>query len=129
MGYKLFVDSDVVLDFFTDREPHANPASELFELNEQGELKIYLSAVNIYNIYYIVNARGGGIGGLLMQGGIDKADEQYNQRGTDSKCCCPRQLQVFFFAQYIGAILFVSVLEHDVEHRGVLIVCFHNHCI
>ena len=54
MGYKLFVDSDVVIDFFTDREPHANPASELFELNEQGELKIYLSAASINNIYYIV---------------------------------------------------------------------------
>lgn len=54
MAYKLFVDSDVVIDFFTDREPHANPASELFELNEQGTLKIYLSAVSINNIYYIV---------------------------------------------------------------------------
>ena len=32
MAYKLFVDSDVVIDFFTDREPHANPASELFEM-------------------------------------------------------------------------------------------------
>jgi len=54
MEYKLFVDSDVVIDFFTDREPHANPASELFELNEQGKLKLYLSAVSINNIYYIV---------------------------------------------------------------------------
>jgi len=54
MEYKLFVDSDVVIDFFTDREPHANPASELFELNEQGIIKIYLSAVSINNIYYIV---------------------------------------------------------------------------
>ena len=54
MGYKLFVDSDVVIDFFTDREPHVNPASELFELNEQGEVKLYLSAVSINNIYYIV---------------------------------------------------------------------------
>ncbi|WP_194774630.1 type II toxin-antitoxin system VapC family toxin [Pararhodonellum marinum] len=54
MEYKLFVDSDVVIDFFTDREPHANPASELFELNEQGKVKIYLSAVSINNIYYIV---------------------------------------------------------------------------
>lgn len=54
MGYKLFVDSDVVIDFFTDREPHANPASELFELNEQGSVKLYLSAVSINNIYYIV---------------------------------------------------------------------------
>jgi len=54
MEYKLFVDSDVVIDFFTDREPHANPASELFELNEQGNVKLYLSAVGINNIYYIV---------------------------------------------------------------------------
>jgi len=54
MDYKLFVDSDVVIDFFTDREPHANPASELFELNEQGSVKLFLSAVSINNIYYIV---------------------------------------------------------------------------
>src|SRR5690606_10491463 len=53
MEYKLFVDSDVVIDFFTDREPHVNPASELFELNEQGSVKLYLSAVSINNIYYI----------------------------------------------------------------------------
>jgi len=54
MEYKLFVDSDVVIDFFTDRKPHANPASELFELNEQGNVRLYLSAVSINNIYYIV---------------------------------------------------------------------------
>lgn len=53
MEYKLFVDSDVVIDFFTDREPHANPASELFELNESGNVKLHLSAVSINNIYYI----------------------------------------------------------------------------
>jgi len=54
MEHKLFLDSDVVIDFFTDREPHANPASELFELNEQGNVRLYLSAVSINNIYYIV---------------------------------------------------------------------------
>lgn len=54
MEYKIFVDSDVVIDFFTDRQPHANPASELFELSEQGNVKLYLSAVSINNIYYIV---------------------------------------------------------------------------
>lgn len=54
MVYKIFIDSDVVIDFFTDRESHANPASELFELNEQGSVKLFLSAVSINNIYYIV---------------------------------------------------------------------------
>jgi len=54
MDYKIFMDSDVVIDFFTDRDLHVNPASELFELNEQGIIKIFLSAVSINNIYYIV---------------------------------------------------------------------------
>ena|SRR5690554_694613 len=42
------------LIFFTDRALHANPASELFELNEKGKVILYLSAVSINNIYYIV---------------------------------------------------------------------------
>ncbi len=54
MASKLFIDSDVVIDFFTDREPHANPASELFELSEKAEVQLYLSAISINNIYYIV---------------------------------------------------------------------------
>ncbi len=54
MATKLFIDSDVVIDFFTDREPHVNPSSELFDLNEKGEIKLYLSAVSINNIYYII---------------------------------------------------------------------------
>ena len=54
MVSKIFIDSDVVIDFFTDRKPHVNPASELFDLNERGKIKLYLSAVSINNIYYIV---------------------------------------------------------------------------
>ncbi len=54
MVSKLFIDSDVVIDFFMDREPFANPASEIFDLNEKGKLRLYLSAVSINNIYYIV---------------------------------------------------------------------------
>jgi predicted nucleic acid-binding protein len=54
MASKIFIDSDVVIDFFTDREPFANPASEIFELNERGELELYISAVSINNIYYII---------------------------------------------------------------------------
>jgi len=54
MELKLFIDSDVVIDFFTDRDTHVSAASELFELNEQGQIKLYLSAVSVNNIYYIV---------------------------------------------------------------------------
>jgi len=54
MAYKLFIDADVVIDFFTDREPHVNPASELFEMNEQGNVRLFLSAISVNNIYNIV---------------------------------------------------------------------------
>jgi predicted nucleic acid-binding protein len=54
MENKIFVDSDVVIDFFTDRAPFANPASELFDWAEKGKVQIYLSAVSVNNIYYIV---------------------------------------------------------------------------
>ncbi|MEM9836527.1 MAG: PIN domain-containing protein [Bacteroidota bacterium] len=54
MVSKVFLDADVVIDFFTDREPHVNPASELFQLNEEGTIQIHLSAVSINNIYYVV---------------------------------------------------------------------------
>lgn len=54
MKSKVFIDSDVIIDFFTDREPFANPASRIFELNELGIIKLYLSAVSVNNIYYII---------------------------------------------------------------------------
>jgi len=54
MVSKIFVDSDVIIDFFTDREPFVNSASELLDLNEKGLVKLHMSAVSINNIYYIV---------------------------------------------------------------------------
>ncbi|MBK8501987.1 MAG: PIN domain-containing protein [Saprospiraceae bacterium] len=54
MKSKLFVDSDVIIDFFADREPYINPASRIFELNELGIIQIYISAVSLNNIYYII---------------------------------------------------------------------------
>ncbi len=54
MASKIFVDSDIVIDLFTNRIPFADAASELFELNEQKKIKIYLSTASINNIYYIV---------------------------------------------------------------------------
>lgn len=54
MTSKIFVDSDVVIDFFTDRSPFANAASLLFEYNEISKVQIYLSALGLNNVYYIV---------------------------------------------------------------------------
>ena len=54
MKPKVFIDPDVVFDFFTDREPHANAARELFDLRVNGNVNLDMSAISINNIYYIV---------------------------------------------------------------------------
>ena len=54
MVSKIFIDSDVIIDFFTDRKPFVNSASELFERSEKGLCHLYMSAVSLNNIYYIV---------------------------------------------------------------------------
>ena len=54
MIYRLFIDSDVIIDFFTNRTPFADSASQLLELNHKGEITLYLSALSINNIYYIL---------------------------------------------------------------------------
>lgn len=59
MKTKVFVDSDVIIDFFTDREQFVNPASRIFELNELDFIQIYISAVSLNNIYYIVRKQLG----------------------------------------------------------------------
>lgn len=82
MVSKLFIDADVVIDFFTDREPFANPASQLFDLSEQGKFQLYLSAVSINNIYYIVRKFLGHQKAIVI---VEELTEMTNILGTTRK--------------------------------------------
>jgi predicted nucleic acid-binding protein len=50
----LFLDTNIVIDFLTDRKPFSSEAAKLFDFSEKGEIKLYLSAVSYNNIYYVV---------------------------------------------------------------------------
>ena len=50
----LFLDTNIVIDFLTDRKPFSSLAGKLFDYSEKGEVKLYLSAVSYSNIYYVV---------------------------------------------------------------------------
>lgn len=54
MDYVL-IDSDVILDFFFDREPFADYASEIFTLCENGTIKGSTTPVIISNVYYLLS--------------------------------------------------------------------------
>jgi predicted nucleic acid-binding protein len=53
MSDKVFLDTDVIIDYLTDRSPIAHDSTLLFELHEQNLIEIYISALSINNIHYI----------------------------------------------------------------------------
>ena len=54
MAYKIFLDTDVIIDFLVDRRPHAIESSKIFKLSEEGLLSICTSSLCICNVHYII---------------------------------------------------------------------------
>lgn len=52
---KVFIDSDVVLDFLTKREPFQEAAMRIFEYASQRKLKLFASSFSFNNINYVVS--------------------------------------------------------------------------
>ena len=51
---KVLVDTDVILDFFFDREPFSEDASQILSWCESGKIHGFVTPVMISNIYYIL---------------------------------------------------------------------------
>ena len=52
---KVFVDSDIVLDLLSGRQPHYKFAAELFSLADENSIKVYVSSLTFANINYILS--------------------------------------------------------------------------
>ena len=50
----VFLDTDVVLDFYIQRQPHHDVALKLFTMLKRTKTKCYTSAVVIANAYYVM---------------------------------------------------------------------------
>jgi len=55
---QLLLDTDVVLDFFLDRQPFAEDAARILTLCEKKQLQIFVTPVLISNVYYILRKLG-----------------------------------------------------------------------
>ena len=51
---KVLIDTDVILDFFFDREPFAEFATEILNLCESETIKGFTTPVIICNVYYLL---------------------------------------------------------------------------
>lgn len=52
---KILIDTDVILDFFFDRKPFSEFASEIFNLCEEKKILGYTTPVIICNVYYLLS--------------------------------------------------------------------------
>ena len=53
------IDTNVLLDFLSDRKPFSDQAEVLFEYKHQKKIEIYVSAISFNNLYYIINKISG----------------------------------------------------------------------
>lgn len=51
---KVLIDSDVILDFFFDRKPFSDDASQLLILCENGQISGFVTAIMLSNIHYLL---------------------------------------------------------------------------
>lgn len=50
----IFLDTNVLIDFFANRQPFSLDAARLFDYSFKKKINIYISAVSYNNIYYII---------------------------------------------------------------------------
>jgi predicted nucleic acid-binding protein len=50
-----FIDTDVIIDYITDRKPFSDSSEIIFALIENRKLKGHTSALSFSNLYYLIN--------------------------------------------------------------------------
>jgi len=52
---QVFVDTDIILDLLTERQPYYSAAAKLFTLADQKQLKISVSSLSFANLNYLLS--------------------------------------------------------------------------
>jgi predicted nucleic acid-binding protein len=54
----ILIDTDVILDFFFDREPFSENAAKILSLCEKKEIVGFVTPVIVSNVYYLLSQKG-----------------------------------------------------------------------
>lgn len=55
MKKKVFVDTDIIYDLLAQRDPFYSAAANLFTLADEGKIQIFISALSLANIHYLLS--------------------------------------------------------------------------
>jgi len=89
--YNILIDSDIILDYFLDRQPFSENSSKILALCESGKLNGFVTGVAIANIYYLLRKEHKsksilqGIKVLLVFLDVIKIDKAIILKAIDSK--------------------------------------------
>ena len=51
---KILLDTDVILDFFFDREPYSENAAKILSFCESNRIEAYITPIIVSNVYYLL---------------------------------------------------------------------------
>ena len=51
---RVFLDTNIIIDFFADRKPFSADAEKIFDLAYKGKIILVISAISYNNIYYLL---------------------------------------------------------------------------
>lgn len=54
---KVFIDTDVVIDFLTKREPFAIESMKIMEYGVRKQIEIHISSLSLNNIHYLISRK------------------------------------------------------------------------
>jgi predicted nucleic acid-binding protein len=57
MKRKVFVDTDIIYDLLAKRDPFYFAAARLFTLADEGKIQIFISALSLPNIHYLLSKK------------------------------------------------------------------------
>jgi predicted nucleic acid-binding protein len=60
MTEKVFVDTDIIYDLLGKRDPFYFPAAQLFTLADEGKIQIFISALSLANLHYLISKQRSG---------------------------------------------------------------------
>ncbi len=54
----VLIDTDVILNFFFDREPYSEYAAQVLNLCEEQKIKAFITPITVSNVYYLLRKTG-----------------------------------------------------------------------
>jgi len=107
---KVFVDTNIILDWLGEREPHFKWAKELFSKGEENEIEILVSAISFIYTQYI----------LRKQIGKEKAKQTLAAMRTITTVCASSEKEIDLalvssFSDFEDAFQYYSALNNSAK--------------